>query len=384
MKKSNIIAFIGLMICPLLGFFISLINLMKGNRNLINYIIYSFFISILFINNPPFADSLAYKNMYDSVNETDVNTFSNYIVYYIISYYFKNFGIPYAFIPFLHVFLMILFLSLSLSLIAKRYNWDSKIFVLALFGITIISNPLVASMGQRNSLAISAVILGVILQLIGRKFTSILYMLLGSIIHFTMLPIIIIFFLSRIIRLNKYIALFIFILGINFSIFFNDKLFSILFNTALDDHYSAYKDISIELGSKGEVLYTYLQNFFKFGFLYLFLSTRVIKNDALVNRLEAYISLSICFLGFIYQNIVGFNRYYGYVILFIFIYILISYFKNRIKKIDLILLLLLLSINLIIFDYYSWREPVLNGHITASMLQTPIYTFLNIFNRNAS
>lgn len=376
----NFVSLLSFLINPIIGFICILIGLYKSRKSYFLCFLYSLFVAISISKNEIYADSLAYQNMYNNVTLDDLSQIDGYITYKIISYFFKDIGIPYEVLPFLHVFFLIIFLTKSLIFLNQRYSFTGDKFIFSLIGLTILANPIVASMGQRNSLAIFIVIYAVILFFRKKTYLSFFYLVLASLIHFVMFIFIPILIVSKLVNFNKLNYLFSAFLAIIFS-FFYEKISSIFFiNDGITDFATKYNEFQYDLGGGGVLVYNVVLYAMKLIFYFVFLNYAFVRTeDIFLNNFKNFILMVTisCFL-FI-QNPIAFGRFTTYLIFMIFIYI-ISY--SSLKYVSIYTKITLFAFCIIYFLFYNifpWKDAIFGGDIHLALLLPSFYTIWDLF-----
>lgn len=376
----NIVSLLFFLLNPILGLISSLISLYKSRKSYLLCFIYSMFVAISISKNEIYADSLTYNQMYNEVALSDLKEIDGYITYKIISYYFKELSIPYEVLPFLHVLLMVLFLTKSLVFLSDKYNFTGKKFILSLIGLTILANPVVASMGQRNSLAIFIVIYAIILFSSKRLYFSVFLLVMASAIHFVMIIFIPLLILSKNINLDKIKYFFSVLFACIGSLFFDNliKLFTI--NDGVQDFTAKYQEINYDLGTAGVFIYNITLYFMKLVYFLIFLRYAFFENkDIFLRNLRNFILVLTIFCFFLIQNPVAFGRFTTYLVFLIFIYINTYSSKYYVGNSVKYFLIISCISYFVFYNIFPWREVIFKGDIHLALLFPSFYTILDLF-----
>ena len=376
----NIVSVLAFLINPILGLISSFIGLYKSQKSQVLCFTYSLCVAISISKNKIYADSIAYNEIYNEVTSSDLKEIDPYITYKYISYFFKELGISYEVLPFLHVLLMTFFLTKSILILSSKYNFTGTKFILSVIGLTILANPIVASMGQRNSLAIFIVIYAVISFYNRRVFSSSLWLVTASLIHFTMTVFIPILYLSRLIKLDK-LKYFILALIAIFSSLFFEKIIKIIFiNEGVEDFTNKYQEINYDLGGGGIFVYNFILYSMKFFYYLCFLRYGfAVSHDYLFNNVRNFILLMTVLCIFLISNPVAFGRFTNYTLYLIFLYMLIYSSKFYVSFFIKLFMFISCLGYLIFYNIFPWREPILNGEMHLALLFPSFYTIWDIF-----
>lgn len=378
----NIIAFIIFFLNPILGFLTCLVSIYKNSANNISIFIYSLFVSISILKNQIYADSIIYRDMYNSVTYDSLNDFDGYITYKSLALFFKSFGIPYEFLPFFHVFFMVYFIGKLLIILRDKYNFSNSHFLFMLIGLTILSNPIVASMGQRNSLAIILIIYSVILYFNEKYIKGFVFLILSLITHFTMSFLLVPLILSGFSKISYFFRILFLFFSVILGLYFN-RVSAIFFNdTGVSEFNEKYQESKYDLGDGGELLYSVINYSVKFIFLalFIFFLKKNINNDKFLVNIRNFIFYMICLCFIFMMNPIAFGRFSNYLCLVIFIYIsLIN--ANITNKLNLynFFMCFFLFFYFAIFNVFPWKEPILNGEMLKAILLPPLINFWNLF-----
>ncbi|WP_180008010.1 EpsG family protein [Acinetobacter sp. YH16057] len=378
----NFLAFIIFFLNPVLGFLTCLVSIYKNSGTNISIFIYSLFVSISVLKNQIYADSIVYRDMYNNVTYDSIGEFDGYITYKLLALFFKSFGIPYEFLPFFHVFFMVYFIGKLLMLLKDKYNFSNSQFLFMLIGLTILSNPVVASMGQRNSLAIILIIYAIILYFNKNYIKGFLFLIFSLITHFTMFFFLIPLILSSFSKLNNLFRIFLLFCSIVLGFYFNKVSVIFFSNTGVSEFNEKYQEFTYGLGSGGQLLYSVINYSVKFIFLalFLFFLNKSTNNDKFLVDIKNFIFYVICLCFIFMMNPIAFGRFTNYLCLIIFIYISLINANNS-NKLNLynLFMFFFLFFYFSIFNVFPWKEPILNGKMLEAIFLSPLITFWNLF-----
>lgn len=374
-NKDKFFAFLLFFLVPILGLLFSLSKLKRDRKNNFYYLLISLFFGFLFLKNPPLMDSLRYLELYDEVTSSHLLSFSNYINFYYISYFFKKIGLNYYFIPTFFVSVSVFCIFKSIDLIWKKNNWSLRGYLFLSLGLLILSNPMVVSMGLRNATAYFIFILAVCYFLLDNKAKSYVLFLLTFFCHFSMFLPIVLFLFSSFFKINKYISIFFVVLGLLFSNIFFEVLIAKIPILALKEHYSNYGGENGDTIVSGNGLLVY--GLFILIKLVLILSCYFVENkDFFSKSVLNFIFLMTILIAFVSVDQTALYRFLNLTSFFCFIYLCI-YIYNLNKFTPLILLLpIVLAIQLIVFDFYTIRSNFYHGNMIEMAISSPFNILL--------
>lgn len=373
-SKGKLLSSLLFFLVPFLSALYSILKLKKNSNNDFYYFIISLFFGFLFLKNPPLMDSIRYLEIYDLVEKEHLTSFSNYVNFYYIAYFFKSIGLNYYFIPTFFVSVSVFCIFKSMDLLWKKYNWSLANYLFLSIGLLILSNPVIISMGLRNSTAYFIFLLGVFYYFCGFKFKSKLTFIITFLCHFSMILPISVFILSNIFNINKYFSIFLIIIGVAFSQIFLERIISIIPIPALKDHYSNYgADSSVVVADGNGFLVLIL--FFSIKFSLILICYVVNSKDVISKKILNFIFFMVILVSFVCVDATALHRFLEITSFLCFIYICINFF-NQSKRIVLkFLVSLFLVIQLFVFDFYTVRHNFTYGKML-QMTYTPIFFVL--------
>lgn len=373
-SKGKFFSLLLFFLVPLLSVIYSFLKLRKENNNNFYYFFISLFFGFLFLKNPPLMDSIRYLEIYDLVQKEDLAYFSNYVNYYYVAYFFKSIGLNYYFIPTFFVTISVFCIFKSMDLLWKKYNWSLANYIFLSIGVVILSNPVVISMGLRNSTAYFIFLLGVFYYFCGYKFKSKLTFIMTFICHFSMALPILIFVLSNFFKINKYFSLVFIVIGIIFSQLFLERILAIIPIAALREHYSNYGVDSNSDMMNGNGFIVFIL-FFIIKISLILICYTINSKDIISEKILNLIFYMVVLVSFVSVDQTALHRFLDITSFLCFIYICINLFNQPKRIIIKCIVSLLLVIQFFIFDFYTVRYNYIHGKML-EMTYRPIFFVL--------
>lgn len=374
-NKDKLLSFLLFLLIPILSVLFSLSKLKREKGNNFYYLLISLFFGFLFLKNPPLMDSLRYLELYDQVTKDYLLSISNYVNYYYVAFIFKELGFGYYFIPVFYVSIAVFCIFKSTDLIWKNYNWSLKRYLFLSLGLLILSNPMVISMGLRNATAYFIFILAICYFLLGSRVKSYFIFLLSFLCHFSMFLPIALFFSSLFFKINKFLSIFLVLFGFLFSNVFFEILIQKIPIAALKEHYSSYGGGAESESASGNGIIVYVI-FILIKIVLITICYFVENKDFFSKKILNYIFLMTILVAFVSVNQTALYRFLNLTSFFCFIYLCIYIYSSKKSLIFKFLLSMILTIQLIVFDFYTIRYNFYHGRMIEMAYISPLNIFL--------
>lgn len=371
---KNIFSLVLFVLSPVLGLLYTISKFKFNNRDFF-YFLTALFFSLMVFKNPPAFDAIRYLEMYDYVDTTYLTEFSNYISFYYVSYFLKNIGIPFYFIPVLYVFFSTYFLLKSVDILylksSLKRSYLSYIFLI--FGLIVLLNPIVVGLVMRNYLSLSFFIYGFVNFYFGKKSKTLIFFTLSIFSHFSFIGVIFIFVLSFFIRLNKIKTLFLIILGLVFSKIVFSKFIFLLPGVGIQDHYSSYLDYSQYADyTNNMILATYMSYTLKSCIIFLSLLLYSVRS-----QFKEIFNIMLWFLvavSFVNVSDTAAERIFNVATVFSYIFIMFNLTSRKRDFLYLIFLTLSIVLYFVILEVYMYRYSILYGDYLKNVFY-PVFQF---------
>lgn len=365
-------------IIPIFSLIFVIYDLTKKSRSA-TYFTISLFFFIVFLKSPPAFDAIRYLEMYDNVVFSDLLEFSNYYNFYLISYLFKLFGIPFYFIPAFFVFFSVYFAlkSLDIIVVAKLdlYKVNPIYFILFLIGLIIFINPIFTSYIMRNNLATSLFLYAVVNSSFGLKKKSYCFLLLSSFIHFSFIFISVFYILIKNINISRFLSIFLMLLGFLLSklvlLFVFDKISFI----TVSNQYAGYLEYS-QYGNytKNMLISLYFSYSIKIIIILLCFLIKPIQDFDL--KIHRFLLWMVVLLGFVSVSDSALDRFVNLTFIVAYIYLFSNVFLLRRKDYYCFIIFLLVFIYFIVLTVYMFRMSFINGNYLLNSILTPLQFLL--------
>lgn len=358
---KNIFSLVLFVLSPILGLLHAVSKFNFNNRNYF-YFLTSLFFALMVFKNPPAFDAIRYFEMYDYVSFKHLTEFSNYISFYYISFFFKNLGIPFYFIPVVYVFLSIYFLLKSVDILyfKSSFKKSSLFYIILLFGLIIIINPIVVGLVMRNYLSLTFFIYGFVNFYFGKKSKSLIFFALSILSHFSFIGIILVFILSFFVKLNRVNTFFLVILGLFFSKIVFSKFIYLLPGVGVQEHYSAYLDYSQYAEyTNNMILATYISYGLKSCII--FLSFLIYSARSQFKELFNIMLWLLVAVSFVVVSDTAAERIFNVATVFSYIFIIFNLTGSSRDLIFSFFLIICVVFYFVILDVYMYRYSILYG-----------------------
>jgi hypothetical protein len=268
---------------PIVGFFLSVAAIRKKGMNRAPFILISFFYFCFLIKIPPYGDSyrrfLDYQSFTSATHVLDFLSGHPDIFFYLTIVIFKTLYIPYFIMPAAYGALMIYFVLASLrnGTIIADVEMSGKKKIIAYLLILSAFDIINFALGLRFGLSIAMAVYGITTYYSGAKKKGLAAMIVAITVHFSMAFVLMCFFASKFIKLNKKSVIPLSILTFLISstalpFILNQFSFLSVAQYALSGYVeSGWADASTNLNTLGVFL---VRNLLQFGVLILFLMDR--------------------------------------------------------------------------------------------------------------
>jgi len=387
--RNFLIAVIMVSIFPVFGYIWSLIKINRNNAKLMLLVIciFDFFLAL---RVPPYQDLFrryteTYYSYFPNINIFEALENKLDFLFYINSWLFYKASIPFFYIPAIYSALTIYNVYSSYLLMANksnicgRFHNNRKFLISSLIVISTVNIVGIATT-LRFGFAASLMIKSIVIFFTGKKKNSLIYMVLGVLMHASMVIPIGALIVSKFIRLRRVTTLILSIMALGFSVALIKYVLTHFDLFGLSSYFmvgyvdSVWSSFSTDLSTLFFITVQYIV------IIFLFSQTMYKSKD--VPGLDNFINvfIVICFLLTI--SITVFNRFFiGMAsILLLFRYLTSEryFYCNWLVK---YFLLGLIFYNFIFINIYVQRRPILLGQMYTALYTPPImnafYTMKN-------
>lgn len=369
---------ISVIISPFLGFTYSICMYYKNKdkyRNIIYISIFMGFFGMTYIPYKTYDITRHYERFINISENSSIQRSVDFsyeldLFFLFLSKITKNYQV----IGYLSAFLLYYIFFWMISDYRKKYGFTKNIliYICLFFSLT----PMYSFNGIRNINAILLFSLGVYLwEFYGFKIKSLVCFLISVLFHYSFIPIIIIYFLSKKIKINEKKLNFLFflsILGILFSkqILYKIVIFFKLFGGNFGELVSYKLEFYLLDSFRNQTasIYIFVGEVVLLFFLLLFISINGYTERKEIMNIKKFITLYLLLISTLFYSLSIFGRYFGNIyVLIIIIFIFYdkrkkNFFTYFLEKIIFLLVIINLAI-LIRLEYKTFNSKIFYKNI---------------------
>jgi len=379
MKLSGTKTFILIMLIPLCGGISAFYEMKKKNQT-VNIFFISLFSALMVMLIPPYQD--LFRRFLETYNTyTYLTSYKDAIsghvdvVYYILTLTLKKMDIPFFYVSVIVVFSSIYNHLTALKLALNTFDDidESKIKYYYFFYYCFI-NILIIALGIRMGWGVSFAILGVSFFYFSKrnaKSKGVLCLFIASLVHFSMIFILLILVLASFIKVSKKSIPLLLFISITFGNIFIPWLLSHFSFWGLSNYaLSGYID-NDSFAETTDNLHQKIVNYYSYLMIALFLIVAFFNERESLRNYNSFLTIYLCACFLFSSFYIVFNRYFVEAGVYFYIISLLATNKSGFRK-YISVFIIISSLNLMFSTLYLQRRSIMLGEMWKSLITPPV------------